>query len=181
MENFQNFGVEYGNCGNYSVIDFNAAFSPNTKKLLAMNFNMQSFNAKIDEFSAFLNDINVSPKILCLTETWFTPFHKCNIDGYKPYHCTRDEDHERGGVSLLILDSIPAKCVEISSNASPELEHIHIRINFSSRNQKKIDVIGIYRPANASINNFFSSMEILLNNVGSNNDIIVMESWYFTS
>ena len=174
MDNFQIFGIENGNCSNYSVGGFNAAFSQNAKTLLAMNFNMQSFDAKIDEFSLFLHDINVTPKILCLTETWFTISNKKTIDGYKDYHSTRDVDHERGGVSLLILDSIPAKCVEISSNSSPELEHIHIRMNFSARNMKKIDVIGIYRPPNASINNFFSSMETLLNNVGSNNDIIIM-------
>ena len=174
MDQFQNFGVESGNCDNYSIEGFNRVFSHNSKKLFAMNINMQSFNAKIDEFSLFLDDINLTPKILCLSETWFKPDNKNSIDGYKPYHSTRDEEHDHGGVSLLISDSLPVKCLEISSHSSPELEYIHIRLNFSTRNMKKIDVIGIYRPPKSSINDFFSSIETLLNSVDTSNDIIVM-------
>ena len=77
MDQFQNFGIESGNCDNYSIEGFNRVFSHNSKKLFAMNINMQSFNAKIDEFSLFLDDINLTPKILCLSETWFKPDLSC--------------------------------------------------------------------------------------------------------
>ena len=38
-----------------------------------MNFNIQSFESKFDEFSVFLDEINTKPHVLILTETWFAP------------------------------------------------------------------------------------------------------------
>ena len=73
MNVFENFDIENGICNNYTIQGFNAAFSQNNKKLFAMNFNIQCFNTKIDEFSAFLHELNFVPKIVCLSETWFTP------------------------------------------------------------------------------------------------------------
>ena len=170
-----NFNAANGTCNNYNTGSFNSAFSRNKKDILAMNFNMQSFNAKIDEFSAFLDEIQIPPKILCLTETWFTPEYSCTIQGYKGYHCIRGENHVRGGgVSLLILDNLPVTCAKISSISSPNIEYIHVRVIFNTRNMEKIDILGIYRPPNASTNEFFSSLEIFINNVGSSNNIILL-------
>ena len=134
-----NFNAANGTCNNYNTGSFNSAFSRNKKDILAMNFNMQSFNAKIDEFSAFLDEIQIPPKILCLTETWFTPDYSSTIQGYKGYHCIRGENHVRGGgVSLLILDNIPVTCTKISSISSPNIEYIHVRVIFNTRNMKKL-------------------------------------------
>ena len=176
MNNFDTFGIEDGSCDNYSIRGFNAVFPQNTcnNKLFTMNFNMQSFNAKIDEFSTFLNDLNLPPKILCLTETWFTPLNIQNIPGYKPFHSIRNGDRNHGGVSIQILDSIPVNCTEISSKSSLEIEYVHVRLIFKTRNMKKIDVVGIYRPPSSSMDEFLSSLEILLNNIPATNDIILL-------
>ena len=174
MINFENFGIENGFCNNYTIQGFNAAFPQNNKKLFAMNFNMQSFNAKIDEFSAFLHELNILPKILCLTETWFSINNKQNISGYKAFHSTRTEDHEHGGVSIFILDSLPVNCVEISVKSLHEIEYVHVRLNFKTRNMKKIDIIGIYRPPSSSVDEFLSSLEAVLSNIPTTNDIILM-------
>ena len=174
MNNFQNFGIENGICNNYAMRGFNAVYTQNNKKLFAMNFNLQCFNAKIDEFSAFLHELNLPPKILCLTETWFASHNTQNIDSYKPFHSTRNEEHEHGGVSIFVLDSLPVKCTEVSSRSLPELEYIHVRLNFTTKNAKKLDVVGMYRPSGASLPDFFSSLEIALSNIVSTNDLIIM-------
>ena len=173
MINFQQFGIENGVCNNYTIRGFNAAFPQNNKKLFAMNFNMQSFNAKIDEFSAFLHELNILPKILCLTETWFTNNNKQNIAGYKAFHSIRTEDRVHGGISIFILDSLPVNCVEISVKSLQEIEYVHVRINFKTRNMKKIDVIGLYRPPSASVDEFLSVLERKMNNITSTNLIIM--------
>ena len=176
MINFQNFPIENGICNNYTIRSFNAVFPQSNKKLLAINFNMQSFNAKIDEFSAFLHDLIIVPKILCLTETWFTENNKETIAGYKTFHSTRTGNHSQlhGGVSICILDNLPVNCVEISSKSSHEIEYVHVRLNFKTRNMKKIDIIGLYRPPSASVDEFLSSLERKLNTIASVNDLIIM-------
>ena len=138
IENLNNFGVENGICDNYTVQRFNAVFPHDIykKKIFALNFNMQSFNAKIDEFSSFLSDLNLLPKILCLTETWFTTLNQQNLRGYKAYHSIRSDDRVHGGVSILILDSIPVNCAEISSKSSLEIEFVHVRLTFKKRKEK---------------------------------------------
>ena len=176
IDNFDNFGVENGTCDNFTIQRFNAVFPHEIykKKLLAVNFNMQSFNAKIDEFSSFLSDLNLPPKILCLTETWFTSLNMQNIRGYKPYHSIRSDDRVHGGVSILILDSIPVNCTEISSKSSLEIEYVHVRLIFKTRNMKKIDIVGLYRPPSSPVDEFLSSLETVLSNIPTTNDLILM-------
>ena len=86
MENFNNFSIVDGECINCSVGHFNSAFSSLNNQLLVMNFNIQCFDSKFDEFSAFLDNISSVPQILFLTKTWFSPTTCSNISGFKGYH-----------------------------------------------------------------------------------------------
>ena len=121
MDNLNRFDIGRGSCTNHSINSFNSTIHPNNNELLVLNFNMQSFNAKIDELCEFLDQINVIPKIMVLTETWFAIDRTSTIDGFKDFHCTRPGTQEHGGVSIYILDSIPAKCTLVSKISSPEL------------------------------------------------------------
>ena len=106
MYDFDDFAIVDGSCGNCSIRHFNETFSSMSNQLLVMNFNIQSFDSKYDEFSAFLEEINLKPHVLILTETWFSPTTCSEIQGYKAYHCTRPGDNDRGGVSVFILDTL---------------------------------------------------------------------------
>ena len=77
------FAIVDGSCGNCSIRHFNEAFPSTSNQLLVMNFNIQSFDSKYDEFSAFFDEINLRPHILILTETWFSPTTCREIQGYK--------------------------------------------------------------------------------------------------
>ena len=107
-------------------------------QLLIMNFNMQCFDRKFDEFSAFLDEISVPPQIIILTETWFSPTTCMNITGYKGYHCTRPGLNERGGVSIFVLETLNLSIVHYSSKLSADLEHVRVILKPNSENRKKI-------------------------------------------
>ena len=175
MQNLRNFATVRGECGNFSTSNFNATFSRINNKLLVMNFNIQSFDSKYDEFSAFLDELSLKPHILVLTETWFHSSTCKELTGYKSYHCTRPGDIHRGGVTVFILESLSFSCLHFSCRVTDDLEHARVILKPNHTNRKNIEIIAIYRPPyHARINNFFNSLESILNNLGSNNDQIIV-------
>ena len=114
MHDFEEFAIVQGNCNNCSIRHFNETFSSTSNQLLVLNFNIQSFDSKYDEFSAFLDEINLKPHIIILTETWFSPSTCSEIPGYKAYHCTRAGDNAHGGVSAYILETLNLSCLHFS-------------------------------------------------------------------
>ena len=174
MENFDDFAVTDGTCLNYAVNNFNATFNCNSKNFMVINFNIQSFDSKIDEFSAFLHEIKLNPEIIILTETWFSPLTCRDITGYKGYHCTRPNINARGGISIYVLNNLNLSLTHYSSNVSAELEYVHITLKPRDSNGKNIDIVGIYRPPyRPLVDDFFISIEAVLNNLGTGNNQIV--------
>ena len=175
MNNFANFTINDGNCSNYTIGHFNTTFADSSAKLLVLNFNIQCFDTKIDEFSAFLDNINLTPDILVLTETWFSPMTCRELPGYKGYHCTRPNINDRGGVSIFVRESLNLSCTHFSSLVSVELEHVHISLKSNVTDRKNIDIIGIYRPPHrALLDNFFNSLESILNNIEVDNNQVLL-------
>ena len=68
MLHFDDFVILDGNCSNCSIRHFNEAFASNNNQILVMNFNIQSFESKFDELSAFLDEINTKPHVLILRD-----------------------------------------------------------------------------------------------------------------
>ena len=175
MNNFANFTINDGNCSNYTIGHFNTTFADSSAKLLVLNFNIQCFDTKIDEFSAFLDNINLTPDILVLTETWFSPLTSRELPGYKGYHCTRPNINDRGGVSIFVRESLNLSCTHFSLLVSVELEHVHISLKSNVTDRKNIDIIGIYRPPHrALLDNFFNSLESILNNIEVDNNQVLL-------
>ena len=115
MENLNDFAVTDGNCLNYTVNHFNTTFHRNCKKFMVINFNIQCFDAKIDEFTAFLHEIKLIPEIIILTETWFSPQTCRELPGYKGYHCTRPNINDRGGISIYVHENLNLSLIRYSS------------------------------------------------------------------
>ena len=160
MESFHDFGIIDGDCKNFTIDHFNTLFSINNKRLMVLNFNIQCYDAKIDEFSAFIDKLKLKPEILVLTETWFSPMTCKEIPGYNAYHCTRPGVHDRGGVSIYVLKNLDLYLTHYSSNVSAELEHVHITLKHKNSNMKNIDIVGIYRPPHrALVGEFLVSFE----------------------
>ena len=175
MNNFNDFSIIDGNCSNFTIGHFNNVFSRSNNDFLIMNFNIQCFDRKIDEFSAFLDKISIIPDIIVLTETWFAPSTCRELPGYNDYHCTRQNINDRGGVSIYILQSLNVSCIHYSSKVTPELEHVHVTLKPINANRKNIDIIGIYRPPyRPLVDIFFRSFESIMSNLGVNNYQILM-------
>ena len=175
MENFRNFSVVDGECGNFSTSSFNATFSRMKNQLLVMNLNIQSFDSKYVEFSAFLDEISLKPHILVLTETWFNSSTCKEILGYKSFHCTRSGDVHRGGISVFVLETLNLSCLHFSCRVTDDLEHVRIILKPNNENRKNIEIVGFYRPPyRTRIDDFFNSLESILNNLGANNDQILI-------
>ena len=174
MENFEEFAIIDGECSNYTINQFNTTFNRNNKKFLVMNFNIQCFDTKIDEFLVFLDKMKLIPDIIILSETWFSPSTCREITGYKDYNCTRPFLNDRGGVTIYVHESLNVTLTHYSFNVSPELEHVHITLKPHDADRKSIDIIGIYRPPHRTlIENFLNSLETILNNLRTDTDQIL--------
>ena len=156
MLQFDDFVILDGNCSNCSIRHFNEAFTSTNNQILVMNFNIQSFESKFDEFSVFLDEINTKPHVLILTETWFAPSKTREILGYKAYHCTRTGENARGGVSVYILETLNLSCLHFSFKVSPDLEHVRIILKPNNENRKKNrNSWGLSSSISSSVGRFF--------------------------
>ena len=138
MDLQNNFAIIDGQCINSSTGHFNSTYSRINNQILVLNFNIQCFDSKFDEFSAFLDKMIISPHILVLTETWFCPTTCKEISGYKSYHCTRTGTNDRGGVSIYVLETLNLKCVHYSVKLSADLEHVRVILKPNNENRKKL-------------------------------------------
>ena len=132
MDDYESFGITSGACTDSSIEQFNENFSSSNSKLFLINFNIQSFNSKIDEFLLFLDELIRFPDIIILTETWLTGENFAEIEGYTGFHCNRQEERRGGGVSVFVKNDLKAKFVKVSMESIPEIEHLHIKLTFNS-------------------------------------------------
>ena len=135
MDDFPSFGISDGSCCGFDVEMFNNTFTC-AKNLFILNFNIRSFNSNIDEFYLFINELNLKPDIVVLTETWFAEQSTANLEGYYGYHCTRLQGHLGGGVSIYIKKAINPKVIIQDVCSLPEIEFL--RLNVVLNNKKTL-------------------------------------------
>ena len=171
MDDFPSFGISDGSCCGFDVEMFNNTFTC-AKNLFILNFNIRSFNSNIDEFYLFINELNLKPDIVVLTETWFAEQSTANLEGYYGYHCTRLQGHLGGGVSIYIKMAINPKVIIQDVCSLPEIEFL--RLNVVLNNRKNFDIIAIYRPPVGSITEgFLPKIDELLSVNPNRNTILV--------
>jgi hypothetical protein len=122
---------------------------------------MQSLKNKIDQLESFLTEKTF--EALCLTETWI---HKSQADflhipGYKLASAFNRQEHNGGGVSILLKDGIEYR--ERKDIVTLSLEYI---IECSSIEIPELNVILIcvYRP-NREIETFYNRLEKVLDRI----------------
>lgn len=147
-------------CSMYSISSFNDKFSPNNNSnFFVFHQNIRSFNHNIDEFILFINNLNVTPDAIILSETFFNDNNFHDIPGYNGYHRYRT-GRGGGGISVYVLNSYVSDyilqlcCV----NDLVEICAVSIKININIR----IKIIGFYRPPSA---NALLFSEFLENNI----------------
>ena len=69
-------------CVLYSIDSFNDTFSPRLDNFFTIHQDIRSFNCNIDKFLFYILNLNTSPDVIVLTETFFGPNNIHEISGY---------------------------------------------------------------------------------------------------
>lgn len=134
-------------CSYYNPQSFNEEFSDVTDCLVIVHQNIRSFNCNFDEFSIYLNTLNVHVDVVILSETWFGVDGVQSVVGYRDYHSCRT-DKRGGGVSLYVSNHLKSK---INSDLTFN-SHIaeFCSVDISTLSQQKFNVTGFYRPPDSA-------------------------------
>jgi len=107
-----------------------------------IHFNIRSYNSNSDELGIFLDQLNVKPSAIILSETWFSPTHTSDIDGYCAFHVYRD-GRRGGGVSIYINNDYVSKVISRWSYVADNIEICSVEV---TAGMSRIMIHGVYRP-----------------------------------
>ena len=166
---FKSVDVQYQS--NYFTVDsFNELCENSDKNFSICNYNIRSFNANNEEFSALLNSLSIDFDVIILTETRFRADVGLNMSGYNGHHSSRIVGGG-GGVSvycrsnLLVIGYPRLTLIE---------EYIEVCTVEVMINKRKIVIIAIYRPPNGSIERFIETLQSIVNDPGIHDSELVL-------
>ena len=115
-------------------------------------FNIRSFSKNSEEFLGYISNCKHSFDVIVLTETWAKDetHYLCQIPGYNSLNNFR-KDRRGGGVSIFIKDIYKYTPIDELNISEEALESIGATIHYP-KSVRSIDVVGVYRPPNKSIN-----------------------------
>ena len=128
----------------------------------AFHINIRSLPKHFDDLSEYLLSLNISFSAVAVSETWL---HKSNSDLFKipGYHFTSNSREHKlgGGVGLYIQSDMSFKPrIDLQSSDNSLYESVFVEI--MGPYGKNIIVGCLYRPLDASLNDFNSSVEDIL-------------------
>ena len=167
---FFNEPIVQSNCNDssyYNENDLNVKLrnmDVNKDNISLLHLNIRSAFKNLDQFSAYLSNIDHQFSIVGLTETWCneTTVEFCNMSGFNSEHTYR-KDRPGGGVTMLIDNSLiykRRKDLEITNEGT---ESVVLEIDKTCLGSStNLIVATFYRPPNKDITVFNSDMEALL-------------------
>lgn len=124
----------------------------NTNCFNILHINIRSCNKNLNKFLVYLSSMKVNFHALILTETWLKAESDwLDIQGYKAFHCTRENRKNGGGITTLIRSNIPFDPISNLTVNSDTFESLSVEINL---NKKKHQIVGLYRPPSSSLLTF---------------------------
>ena len=154
-----NFNFE--ECKSYDVHKFNSRSLSKDKNFLIVSQNIRSFSKNIELFILFIDSLVLKPKIIVLTETWFSKNNFHNIRGFIGYHSFREE-RIGGGVSIFVNENFHSEALLNFNINCDFLEMCGVSVKISDK--IVLNVLGFYRPPNGNLDLFFEKMTNLLEN-----------------
>ena len=170
-----NNGLDVFNC-KYCSIDTFKDLKQNfeQKGLSVICFNIRSFNKNGDEFLGYLSNCEHDFDIIILTETWAKDETHilCHIPGYESSHNYR-ADRRGGGVSIFVKNTYRFNIIETLNISNESFESAAITL-FYPDSEKRINVLGLYRPPGGDTNLFVEKLSDVIsqNNFSSDETII---------
>ena len=131
----------------YSIDQFNNTFPSNENNLLSIvHVNIRSIIKKLDKINIFFASLKKVPDVFCVSESWLTDknINLANLDGFKGYHMIRTSDHEHGGVSCFVRNSLESEFLEEFSFVNEIIEICSVRVKL---NDEYYVISTIYRPS----------------------------------
>ena len=156
-------------CWYYTVDNYNSI--PQSYNLTLMNYNIRSFTKNSENFIALLDSLKEIPNFIIVTETWNTDItvNLCDIPNYKSIHTVRDSNG--GGCSFFYRSNFKATKIDSLSPCNDDIEVCCVSMKISNH---KFIIVGIYRPPQGSIQNFFSHLDNILSDELLSNNIVVV-------
>ena len=170
-----NEGLDVYNCRYCSIDTFKILKENfNHKGLSVVCFNIRSFDKNADEFLGYLESCEHDFDIIILTETWAKDetHTLCHITGYESVHNFR-LNRRGGGVSIFVKEKYRFNAIENSNISTDSIESVAITLSYPN-SDKKINVLGLYRPPKGDSNLFIDRLSDIINqNDLSSKDTII--------
>lgn len=94
--------------------------------LKIIHLNAQSLYRKLDEFRYIFEDSNID--ILCVSETWFTPYHSNDLTKVRGYQLFRaDRNGHGGGVAIYVKSCLSCRLC-CASGSGDSVEYVFVDI-----------------------------------------------------
>lgn len=135
-------------------------------------FNVRSLSAHFNEFLEFITSLPELPSIIMLSETWLTPITKSlyQINGFKSIQETR-LNKSGGGLICYYRDNLNVTILPNTTQCNRSIESLGVKLLLK---EKSYNIVSIYRPPEANHDEFFTNIDHILNNIGCNNNNIIL-------
>ena len=122
-----------------------------------MNYNVRSFRANSDSMLSMFHFEISFPDVLILSETWFKDDVQDDLPSYNGYHTVRS-GRRSGGVSVYARQTHGSHIISDLSFANENIEVCTVDVRLYDR---KVIVVGIYRPHSGSVEGFIDQHNII--------------------
>lgn len=139
-------------CDKYQTDNFRQVFGGVCDNFMVFHQNIRSYNSNGEEFLLFLSSLGTSIDVVILTETWFNESNTQDIPGYRGHHSCRS-DCNGGGVSVYVNNQLKSRIINDMCFVTPASEFCSVNVSLSA--VESINIIGFYRPPNASLTDQF--------------------------
>ena len=151
----------------YNLDQFNRNIHINKTDISIIHYNTRSLLPKTDQLCSQIDQLGNNFDLICICETWLSPATEslATLDGFSPFHLTRQSGHHGGGVSIYSKSNLKATLIPDFKICTPYLECIGIE--FTKMN-KKFLCLEIYRPPNQNHNEFLEKSNEIVSQIQSN-------------
>ena len=160
-----------GNCSDFTVDQYNSEFSNSIENYSLFNQNMRSFHGNSYLLESFLEAINQKFHSIVLTETWNSVknVNLCFIQNYDGVHNFRRNLHLHGGIGggvSIFCNSFLYSMKKMNDLCfcNEAIESCVAELTLKKDVSLKHFIVAIYRPPNGNIDEFVTTLNLVLSN-----------------
>ena len=116
---------------------------PKPKPINILHWNAEGIQNKKLAFSQRLQKEDIH--IACLQETHLKELQRCSVRGYQVYRQDR-EGRQKGGVAILVKNSIPAQDFTVDTNKEAEIHGVSIKVE-----HQQMKIFNVYCPPDKNL------------------------------